>query len=159
MDPLALLSNLHGDGPATLQRLRRHGCDTLACVLGSPAEELAQILGWEPVRTERFLREAEVLMRRLGDGLLDVEEDAPEPVAPEPRRMLHVLDDADDELEELEATLEDNEQAMIAAATDFQEAARLAAVHEALEARQAELYAEWETLEALVSDTMPKTQG
>jgi hypothetical protein len=100
MDPLALLSNLHGDGPSTLQRLRRYGCDTLAGLLASPPGELAPILGWEPARTERFLREAEVLARRLGDGLLDVEEDASEPVAPEPKRTLGVLDEDDEDDED-----------------------------------------------------------
>jgi hypothetical protein len=98
MDPLALLSNLHGDGPATLQRLRRHGCDTLTLLLASSAGELAPILGWEPTRAERFQREAEVLMRRLGDGILDVEEDASEPIAPEPRRPLHDLAAEDDDV-------------------------------------------------------------
>ena len=104
MDPLALLSNLHGDGPATLQRLRRYGCDTLAGLLSSPAGDLAPILGWEVVRAERFLREADVLLGRIGGGMLDVEEDAPEPVAPEPRRTLHVLSDEDDADESEEAS-------------------------------------------------------
>jgi hypothetical protein len=116
MDPLALLSNLHGDGPATLQRLRRHGCDTLTLLLASSAGELAPILGWEPTRAERFQREADVLMRRLGDGILDVEEDASEPIAPEPRRPLHDLaaddDAADDGDEGEEEPEEDAEEEM-----------------------------------------------
>ncbi len=32
MDTLALLCNLHADGPATLQRLRRAGCESLAAL-------------------------------------------------------------------------------------------------------------------------------
>jgi len=75
MDPLALLSNLHGDGPATLHRLRRHGCETLTCLLGLKADMLGALLGWESVRAERFLREARSLSGRLGEGLLDPEED------------------------------------------------------------------------------------
>jgi hypothetical protein len=76
MDPLALLSNLHGDGPATLHRLRRHGYETLACLLDLKADELGALLGWELVRAERFLREARLLSGRLGEGLLEPEEDA-----------------------------------------------------------------------------------
>lgn len=75
MDPLALLSNLHGDGPATLHRLRRHGCETLVHVRAFNAEELAGVLGWEAARAERFLREAQSLAGRLGEGLLDPEEE------------------------------------------------------------------------------------
>ena len=95
MDPLALLSNLHGDGPATLHRLRRYGCDTLTGLLGASTGDLAPVLGWEDVRTERFLREAEVLARRLGEGVLDSDDETPpafqlhmeaEAAMPEPRR-------------------------------------------------------------------------
>jgi hypothetical protein len=75
MDPLALLSNLHGDGPATLHRLRRQGCEGLPGLLGLKADELGAVLGWESVRAERFLREARSLAARLGEGLLDPEED------------------------------------------------------------------------------------
>ena len=71
MDPLALLCNLHGDGPATLHRLRRSGCDTLAGLGGRPAAKLAPVLGWEESRVERFLREADHLSERLGESLLD----------------------------------------------------------------------------------------
>ncbi|MEM7308783.1 MAG: helix-hairpin-helix domain-containing protein [Planctomycetota bacterium] len=94
MDPLALLSNLHGDGPATLHRLRRQGCDTLSGLLSTSVEELAPVLGWEEQRTDRFLREAEALARRLGEGILDAEEREPDPVE---REQVHA-DDGDDEV-------------------------------------------------------------
>ncbi len=93
MDPLALLCNLHGDGPATLHRLRRSGCDTLAGLGGRPPSELAPVLGWEEARAQRFLREADHLSQRLGENLLDDDEPAPEP--PEEAPVL-----ADEDLDE-----------------------------------------------------------
>ena len=68
MDPLALLSNLHGDGPATLHRLRRNGCDSLSALLTADLADLVPILGWAPDRAERFVREADALARRLAAG-------------------------------------------------------------------------------------------
>lgn len=101
MDPLALLSNLHGDGPATLSRLRRNGYDTLGGLLDVSSEELASVLGWEAVRTERFMREAEVLARRLGESMLEEEE--MEAVPRRARLDADESDDADgaDEIEEV----------------------------------------------------------
>ena len=108
MDPLALLSNLHGDGPATLHRLRRHGCDTLSGLLGTGAAELAPLLGWEEARAERFLREADALQRRLGEGILDREEAAPTPgPTPEPTAL---ASEPEEEEAEVEADEEEEEQ-------------------------------------------------
>jgi hypothetical protein len=77
MDTLALLCNLHADGPATLQRLRRAGCESLAALQRLTADALARNLGWNERAAERFLREATLLARRV-DG-----EDAQESNEPE----------------------------------------------------------------------------
>jgi len=75
MDALALLCNLHADGPVTLQRLRRSGLESLTALLELDAEELADRIGWEDRPAERFLREAWCLSERLEEGLLDEEDD------------------------------------------------------------------------------------
>lgn len=69
MEPLALLCNLYGDGPATLRRLQRAGCDSLPALLDLESRELAARTGWDSVEAERFLREAWVLAERLDQGL------------------------------------------------------------------------------------------
>jgi hypothetical protein len=74
MDALALLCNLHADGPLTLQRLRRTGLETLESLLELDADELADRIGWEERLSERFLREAWCLSERLEEGLLDRED-------------------------------------------------------------------------------------
>lgn len=68
MDALALLCNLHADGPFTLQRLRRAGCDSLAGLLGLGISELSEFLDGSERTAERFLREAELLSERLEDS-------------------------------------------------------------------------------------------
>ena len=65
MDTLALLCNLHADGPATLQRLRRAGCESLAALCRFDAATLAARLEWHERRAERFLREAILLGQRV----------------------------------------------------------------------------------------------
>src|SRR5262245_41766891 len=96
MDSLALLCNLHADGPATLQRLRRAGCESLATLLHLEPSDLALQLDWNERLAERFLREAALLAERLEDGLGRGSE-----------RVLEAEDD-EDEVEETLA-LEDEE--------------------------------------------------
>ena len=74
MDTLALLCNLHADGPATLQRLRRAGCETLAALRRLDAGQLAQELDWNERAAERFLREAALLCERLEEDETGAEE-------------------------------------------------------------------------------------
>ncbi|HEX6881933.1 MAG TPA: hypothetical protein VF530_01050 [Planctomycetota bacterium] len=70
MDTLALLCNLHADGPATLQRLRRSGCESLGALRRLDAARLAQTLAWSERAAERFLREAALLHERVdGSGV------------------------------------------------------------------------------------------
>jgi hypothetical protein len=68
MDTLALLCNLHADGPATLQRLRSSGCRTLAELEALPPRTLAHVLGENAERARRFLREARLLAGRVDDA-------------------------------------------------------------------------------------------
>lgn len=65
MDTLALLCNLHADGPETLQLLRRAGWDTLEDVEKLDPPELAQVLSISEERAARFQREAQHLRARL----------------------------------------------------------------------------------------------
>ena len=74
MDTLALLCNLHADGPATLQRLRRAGCESLAALRRLDAVTLAQELDWNERAAERFLREAALLCERVEDDDASAEE-------------------------------------------------------------------------------------
>jgi len=67
MDALALLCNLHADGPFTLQRLRRSGCESLDVLLELPALQLSTHLDGSERTAERFLREAQLLAERLED--------------------------------------------------------------------------------------------
>jgi hypothetical protein len=71
MDALALLCNLHADGPATLQILRKVGCDTLADVVEAKVEELGSHLEMTPRAAKRFQREAGILVTRLDGELLE----------------------------------------------------------------------------------------
>ncbi len=92
MEPLALLCNLYGDGPATRRRLERAGCDTLGALVELDAAELAARLGWDAVEAERFLREAWIMAERLDLGLSAraakraAPPPAPLPAAPAPER-------------------------------------------------------------------------
>ena len=92
MDTLALLCNLHAEGPATLQRLRRTGCESLASLLSLESPDLATRLDWTERMAERFLREAALLAERLDEDVtwsrevesdeeadLDVRDEEPEP--------------------------------------------------------------------------------
>lgn len=78
MEALALLCTLHADGPSTLKRLRKGGCDSLRAVEGLPAEELAKLVGISASTARRFAREAGSLRQRLAPGeeapALDTEE-------------------------------------------------------------------------------------
>ena len=66
MDAMALLCNMHADGPATLRLLRRAGMKSLADVEDRPAEKLADLLGVSPAFARRFAREARMLAERMG---------------------------------------------------------------------------------------------
>ncbi|MCP3917580.1 MAG: hypothetical protein GY711_18705 [bacterium] len=79
MEALALLCTLHADGPATLKRLRRAGCDSLRSLESYEPESLADLLGLSPAAARRFGREARMLDARLTTGILEREE-APETV-------------------------------------------------------------------------------
>lgn len=68
MDTLALLCNLHADGPATLLRLRRSGCESLGALRRLDSARLAQTLAWSERAAERFLREATLLHERVDGG-------------------------------------------------------------------------------------------
>jgi hypothetical protein len=67
MDTLALLCNLHADGPATLLCLRRAGFESLAALRRLEPANLARALDWNERTAERFLREATLLAARSGD--------------------------------------------------------------------------------------------
>jgi hypothetical protein len=69
MDTLALLCNLHADGPATLQKLRRAGIDSIGLLVRRGPLEIAASLDWNERAAERFLREAALLAERLDEEL------------------------------------------------------------------------------------------
>jgi hypothetical protein len=77
MDEIALLCNLHADGPTTLRVLRRAGLRTLPQVSTVDVRKLADTLGVSPSFARRFAREARLLAGRMGAEGLDVEETAP----------------------------------------------------------------------------------
>ena len=87
MDALALLCNLHGDGPETLQQLRRSGCRDLKALLVLEPERLAPLLGRDAAAARRFLREAQLLHQRLSpeDSVEELVEGAALPV-PQPAK-------------------------------------------------------------------------
>lgn len=114
MDTLALLCNLHADGPATLQRLRRQGCDSLAALMRLEAAELADALGWTPQSAERFLREAELLAERVSgepDSELEVEEDEELEPVPTFEEFDAVEEDESEDEEEVWEEVEEEEEA------------------------------------------------
>ena len=74
MKNLALLCNLHADGPVTAGALRRDGCEGLSTLLEYEVRDLARLLDWDDARAERFLREGAELQERLDQGLLASEE-------------------------------------------------------------------------------------
>lgn len=79
MDTLALLCNLHADGPATLQRLRRVGCESLAALRRLAPATLSEQLDWNERAAARFLREAALLCERVeADEAGDSELEDPE---------------------------------------------------------------------------------
>jgi transcriptional regulator with XRE-family HTH domain len=77
MDAMALLCNMHADGPATIKLLRRAGLLSLSDISRAPHERIADLLGVSPAYARRFAREARLLGERMGDGALDPEENAP----------------------------------------------------------------------------------
>jgi hypothetical protein len=89
MDAMALLCNMHADGPATIKLLRRAGLSSLPDVTRARPERLADLLGVSPAYARRFAREARLLGERMGENVLDIEEcvdietgdSAPEPAS------------------------------------------------------------------------------
>ncbi|MDG1499493.1 MAG: helix-hairpin-helix domain-containing protein [Planctomycetota bacterium] len=79
MDSLALLCNLHGDGPATLAGLRELGCFELSEVVALPPASIAQLFEGNERIAKRFGREAVLLADRLGElpGLASQNLDSP----------------------------------------------------------------------------------
>ena len=93
MDALALLCNLHADGPRTLQRLRRAGCESLVALFDIEPASLVPCFDGDAGALERFLREAELLSERL-------EESGLPPHAP--LDVDSALEEDEDELEEFD---------------------------------------------------------
>ncbi len=83
MDSLALLCTLHADGPATLRRLRKAGCQSLVDLDRVGADSIATTLEIPPAMARRLVREARMLQQRVGGDTLDVEE-VPEGMAVAP---------------------------------------------------------------------------
>ena len=77
MDGLALLCNLHADGPLTLRHLRQAGVSTLRDLEGFPETTLTSWLGGP--RARRFVQEARQLAGRLAEARLEPEEDLEPP--------------------------------------------------------------------------------
>ncbi len=71
MDPLALLCTLHADGPRTLRRLQREGFDSLDHLLETAPDSLVESLGWSESFAQRFLREGEILAKRVDGNFLE----------------------------------------------------------------------------------------
>ncbi|MEZ5979098.1 MAG: hypothetical protein R3F34_12855 [Planctomycetota bacterium] len=67
MDALALLCNLHADGPTTLGRLRELGCEGIDELEALSRADLVWALQTDGEGSERFRREAGLLAARLGD--------------------------------------------------------------------------------------------
>lgn len=69
MDALALLCNLHADGPDTLGSLREAGCSELSDLAAFDPQELSRLLEIDPAASRRLLAEARGLDARLtGDA-------------------------------------------------------------------------------------------
>jgi hypothetical protein len=81
MDGLALLCNLHADGPLSLRRLRGSGVEALDDLGGLSEEALAAMLRSSPSQVRRFQHEGRLLSRRLKELPLESEftENAPIP--------------------------------------------------------------------------------
>ena len=65
MNGLALLCNLHADGPQTLRRLRQAGVHSVQDLERVPVESLARILRASPHLAQRFCSEARLLRQRI----------------------------------------------------------------------------------------------
>ena len=78
MDALALLCNLHADGPTTLHHLRGGGCDSITDVANCDTGDLERVLGWNAKTARRFQREARILAGRLGGETLEAVADEEE---------------------------------------------------------------------------------
>jgi hypothetical protein len=74
MDAMALLCNMHADGPATIKVLRRAGLLSLSEIARAPHERIADLLGVSPAYARRFAREARLLGERMSESALDPEE-------------------------------------------------------------------------------------
>lgn len=98
MKYLALLCNLHAEGPSTLAVLRRDGCEGLGALLEYEARDLARLLEWDDGRAERFLREGSELSERLAEETLEPETVGLTDESPDP--------DEDEEEEEEDETQE-----------------------------------------------------
>ncbi len=87
MDALALLCNLHADGPLSLRRLRESGIRTLADLRGAAEETLVALLSFSAAQVRRISVEAELLEARLANEPIETvfepvtSEAAPPPVA------------------------------------------------------------------------------
>jgi hypothetical protein len=86
MDGLALLCNLHADGPLTLRRLREAGVGDLETLVAFPEAALARLLRSSSTQARRFGEEARQLARRLLEVPLEPET-GPEQLAP--RGIVH----------------------------------------------------------------------
>ena len=73
MDGLALLCNLHADGPLSLRRLRRAGLRTLDLIADASPSALTGVLRASPTQVRRFRNEAVLLRERLRDAALEPE--------------------------------------------------------------------------------------
>jgi hypothetical protein len=91
---MALLCNMHADGPATIRLLRRAGFSTLPDVTRARPERLADLLGVSPAYARRFAREARLLGERMGENVLDIEECAEIDSAAAPDESIRVSADA-----------------------------------------------------------------
>jgi hypothetical protein len=84
MDEIALLCNLHADGPASLKVLRRAGVRTLSQVSEFDLPRLADTLGVSPSFARRFAREARLLAGRMNGEGFEAEEAATTATPAEP---------------------------------------------------------------------------
>jgi len=73
MDALALLCNLHANGPSTVRRLHRAGIRHLEQLGELPLDALAEHLNGPPSMARRFVIEARTLQRRMGSAPLESE--------------------------------------------------------------------------------------
>jgi hypothetical protein len=150
MDTLALLCNLHAEGPATLQRLRRSGCESLAGLLPLSATDLAGLLDWPTQRAERFLREAALLFERLDDAPRsrpELEEDEPDANAE--------LDEVEEEDESEDEDEDEQEEELDAEEELLEEAAEDAAGFAPPSERVAAVLGAWRELDRVAPPSEP----